>query len=224
MYKKTKLDNGVRVVTAEMRDVGSLAAGIWIKTGSRHEEQGLSGISHYLEHLVFKGTRHYSCQQIKESIEGVGGSFNGFTSEETTCYLVKMPAKYLDRGLDILSEMVLCPSLPDEEIEKERTVILEEIKMYKDLPQSYVHELIDELLWPDQPLGRSILGTHATVSAIKRTDLDAYRRSRYTGSNVVISCAGNVSHAKVCARVKKAFSNLAQAQGNSFEAVRAAHA
>ncbi len=216
MYQKTVLDNGARVVTSSMKDAQSLAIGIWINTGSRNEALEYSGISHYLEHLVFKGTQKYSCQKIKESIEGVGGSFNGFTSEEATCYLVKLPAKYLDLALDILSDMVLCPTLPEDEIVKERTVILEEIKMYKDLPQSYVYELLDEILWPQQPLGRSILGTVESVSRIKREDLDGYRSRYYTAPNIVISAAGLVKHSVLSSKVKKRFSALKKAAKNGF--------
>jgi len=216
MYQKTVLDNGVRVVSSSMKDVQSLAMGIWINTGSRNESLEYSGISHYLEHLVFKGTKKYSCQKIKESIEGVGGSFNGFTSEEATCYLIKLPAKYFDLALDILSDMVLSPTLPEGEINKERTVILEEIKMYKDLPQSYVYELLDELLWPQQPLGRSILGSAESVQRINRKDLDGYRKRYYTASNIVISAAGLVNHSRLSAKVKKRFSALDKNSRNNF--------
>ena len=198
-----------------MKDVQSLAMGIWINTGSRNESLEYSGISHYLEHLVFKGTQKYSCQKIKESIEGVGGSFNGFTSEEATCYLIKLPAKYLDLALDILSDMVLIPTLPKGEIEKERTVILEEIKMYKDLPQSYVYELLDELLWPEQPLGRSTLGTVESVNRIQRQDLDGYRKRYYTAANIVVSAAGLVNHAGLSAKVQKRFSVLRKNSRNN---------
>ncbi len=215
MYQKTILDNGVRVVTSSLKDVQSLAMGIWINTGSRNESLEYSGISHYLEHMVFKGTQKYSCQKIKESIEGVGGSFNGFTSEEATCYLVKLPAKYSDLALDILSDMVLSPTLPEGEIDKERAVILEEIKMYKDLPQSYVYELLDELLWPEQPLGRSILGTVESVNRIKRQDLDGYRKRYYTAPNIVISAAGLVNHSRLSAKVKKRFSVLRKNSRNN---------
>lgn len=203
MINKTVLDNGVRVVSSSMKDAQSLAVGVWIDVGNRNETPDVAGISHYLEHLVFKGTKHYSCQQIKEAIEGVGGSFNGFTSEEATCYLVKMPAQYLDVALKILTEMVSSPSLTQEDIDKERTVILEEIKMYKDLPQGYVHELLDELLWPRQPLGRSILGTVESVTNIRKQDLDAYRAGFYTAPNIVVSAAGRLSHRTLCVKAGK---------------------
>ncbi len=216
MYQKTILNNGIRLVTSSIQDVRSLALGIWINTGSRNEISEYAGISHYLEHLVFKGTKNYSCQKIKESIEGVGGSFNGFTSEEATCYLIKIPAKYTDLALDILSEMVLSPTLPEEEILKERTVILEEIKMYKDLPQSYVYELLDELLWPQQPLGRSILGTVESVNRINKGDLEGYREQYYNSANIVISAAGLVNHSKLAVLVKKKFGPLEKSSRANF--------
>jgi predicted Zn-dependent peptidase len=219
MFNKTILDNGVRVVTSTMKDAQSLALGIWAYVGSRNEAPEFSGISHYLEHLVFKGTKRYSCQQIKESIEGKGGSINAFTAEEATCYLVKLPAEYLSLALDILSDMVLDPVFPEAEIRKERTVILEEIKMYKDLPQSYVYELLDDLLWPGQPLGRSILGTVESVSRIKRQDLASYRKKHYTAANIVISAAGSVSHARLADLVRKKFARLERSSRNNFAPV-----
>ena len=152
------------------------------------------GISHYLEHLLFKGSKKYSCRAIKESIEGVGGSLNGFTSEELTCYLVKIPSRYLLSALDILTDIVANPCLKQADIEKERTVILEELKMYRDLPQSYVYELLDELLWPQQALGSAIIGTVESVTNINRQSLKYYQSSHYTASNIVISAAGLVDH------------------------------
>ena len=124
MYNKTILDNGLSIVTHAMPKMQSAALGIWIKAGGRYEPDEIKGISHFLEHLLFKGTKKYSCRKIKESIEGVGGLLNAFTSEELTCYLVKIPAGYLEKALDILSDMVLNPSLPEPEVEKEKQVIL----------------------------------------------------------------------------------------------------
>jgi predicted Zn-dependent peptidase len=206
-YKKTILNNGLRIITHQMPDMQSVAVGIWIKVGGRYETAKYKGIFHFLEHLAFKGTKKYSCRRLKESIEGVGGSLNGFTSEELTCYLVKLPRRYLDIALNILSDMVLNPLLKLQDIEKERTVILEEIKMYKDLPQAYVYELLDELLWPGQPLGMSITGTVESVSQIKREDLTLFKQQYYTPSNIVISAAGSLGHNELKERAKKVFSD-----------------
>ncbi len=216
MYKKSLLPNGVRIITKRLSQLQSVAIGIWIKAGGRHEESGNKGISHYLEHLLFKGTKKYSCHSIKESIEGVGGSLNAFTSEEVTCYLVKLPSKHFAIGMDILSDMVVNPLLPADEVEKERTVILEEIKMYKDLPQSYVYELLDQLLWPHQPLGMGVIGFTETVQALSRNDLYEYQKKQYTAPNIVVSVVGNLNHDDVVSRVKKNFSVLAKASLNTF--------
>ncbi|MBU1999414.1 MAG: pitrilysin family protein [Candidatus Omnitrophota bacterium] len=205
MHKKTVLDNGLKVVTHNMPARQSAALGIWIKAGGRYESSEFKGISHFLEHLLFKGSIHYSCRQIKESVEGVGGALNGFTSEELTCYLVKIPADSLVAALDILADMVNNPLILSEDVEKERTVILEEIKMYKDLPQSYVHELLDELLWPNHPLGMSIAGSLESVRRIQRNDLYSYKTNYYNASNIVVSAAGNLEHAKLVAEIEKRF-------------------
>ncbi|MFA6384210.1 MAG: pitrilysin family protein [Candidatus Omnitrophota bacterium] len=220
LYKKTTLDNGARIISCPMKARKSLALGIWVGVGSRYEHPASAGISHYLEHMVFKGTKHYTCQQIKESIEGVGGAFNGFTSEEVTCYFVKMPARYLDRGIDILSDMVIHPLLRDEDIRKERTVILEEIKMYKDQPQSHVYELLDSLLWPGHPLGTSTLGSEATVSAVNRQALDAYRSTCYAPANIVISAAGSFDHAALVKKVNSKFRALKKGAANRYAPAR----
>ncbi|MGE5197450.1 MAG: M16 family metallopeptidase, partial [Deltaproteobacteria bacterium] len=216
MYRKTKFNNGLRVVTWGMPQMRSAAMGIWVRVGGRYETPEYKGISHFLEHMLFKGTSRYSCSKLKESVEGVGGSLNGFTSEEATCYLVKMPAKSLDLALDILSDMVIHPLIPQEEIERERTVILEEIKMYKDQPQSYVYDLLDELLWPAQALGAPVIGSHESVSRIKRKDLQSHRKTAYTPLNIVVSAAGNLRHDKFAKKVDKIFSGLKDKNVNRF--------
>jgi predicted Zn-dependent peptidase len=216
VYKKTILDNDLRIVTHAMPGMQSVALGIWIKAGGRYELPEYKGIAHFLEHLLFKGSNKYSCRKIKESIEGVGGSLNGFTSEELTCYLVKIPARYKDLALDILSDMVINPSFAPQEIEKERTVIMEEIKMYKDLPQVYVHELLDELLWPAQPLGMTISGTLESVGRIKRENLVSFKEQYYAPFNIVISAAGQLEHNKFINKVKKLFYHSKDEKINKF--------
>jgi predicted Zn-dependent peptidase len=219
-YKKTALDNGLRIVGHQMRDRQSVALGIWINAGSRYEPDRFKGISHFLEHLVFKGTKKYSCRNLKESIEGVGGALNGFTSEELTCYLVKIPGRHLELALGILSDMVINPSLPESEIEKEKQVILEEIKMYKDQPASYVYELLDGLLWPNQPLGAPIIGTVESVSRITRQDLSLFRQEYYTPANIVISAAGLLEFDKLARGVAKLFSRRRKQNINTFSRVK----
>ncbi len=220
MYKKAKLDNGLRIVTYRMSGMESVALGIWIKVGGRYESEQNKGLSHFLEHMLFKGTKKYSCRKLKESIEGVGGSLNGFTSEEVTCYLVKIPGRHLDLALDVLSDMVINPVLSPEDIEKEKTVILEEIKMYKDLPQSYVYELLDNLLWPGQPLGMSILGTQESVGGFNREFLDSYKKKYYVPFNMVVSAAGALIHTEFVGKVENRFKQRIDTGINAFLPVR----
>ncbi len=220
MYKKTQLDNGLKVVTYNMPRMQSVALGIWIKVGSRYEADESRGIAHYLEHLLFKGSKKYSCHKIKESIEGVGGSLNGFTTEELSCYMVKLPSCYLSLSLNILSDMVLNPDLLPKELEKERTVILEEIKMYKDQPQNYVHELLDELLWPKQPLGQGILGTYEVISKIQKDQILRFHREFYAPNNIIISAAGLLDHKQLVKSVGKIFLSSKEKKINSFLAAQ----
>ena len=216
MYKKSELDNGLKLIANEMPGRQSLSLGIWINAGGRYDTFKNKGISHYLEHMLFKGTKKYSCNEIKESIEGIGGSLNGFTSEELTCYLVKIPSRYLEPALDILSDMVLDPALRKEEVKKERTVILEEIKMYKDQPQSLIYDLLDELLWPDQPLGAPIIGTFDSVSGISDKNLFQFKQSNYTPANIVVSAAGALDFGLLVELVTKKFSRHKGGDKNAF--------
>lgn len=220
MYKRSKLGNGLRIISKRLAQAQSVSLGIWINIGGRYETTPQKGISHYLEHLLFKGSKKYSCREIKESIEGIGGSLNGFTSEELTCYLVKIPSRYLIHALNILSDMVLNPSLTQADITKERTVILEELKMYRDLPQNYVYDLLDELLWPLQPLGMPIIGTVESVNSINRDILKKYQASHYTPSNIVISAAGLLEHDLLVKKVSAIFSSLGKAKLNTFMPVK----
>ncbi|MFH0913210.1 MAG: pitrilysin family protein [Candidatus Omnitrophota bacterium] len=218
-YRKKILDNGLRIIAHPMSGRQSAALGIWIRVGGRYESLQFKGIAHFLEHLLFKGSKNYSCRQIKESIEGVGGSLNGFTSEELTCYLVKIPHAYLDLALDILLDMVINPLLLQKEIDKERTVILEEIKMYKDLPQSYVYELLDELLWPNHPLGSPIIGRVDSVNRIKRDSLSLFKKRYYNPSNIIISAAGSLDCDKFAKRIAAIFSSPKEKYAAAFSTV-----
>jgi len=219
-YKRTDLPCGLKIVSHKMAQRQSLALGILITVGGRYEFARNKGISHFLEHLLFKGTKKYSCRKIKESIEGIGGALNGFTSEEVTCYLVKIPSRHLELGLSVLSDMVINPTLPVLEVEKEKQVILEEIKMYRDQPQSYVYELLDELLWPNQPLGTPIIGSVDSVSALKREDLKVYKQNHYTSSNIIVSAAGLLEHEKIVAAIKKHFGSFKPLNKNVFQGAR----
>lgn len=195
--EKITLRNGIELVMKPMVGYSSVTTGIWVRTGSRYEEQVENGSAHFLEHLLFKGTKKRTCEELKRVVEGVGGLFNAFTSEEATCYYIKMPLnKYLPLSLDVLSDMIAGPSLPEDEIEKERNVILEEIKMYQDMPAAYVQELFNELVFPGHPLGRFIAGTPETVKGLTRERLFDYWRRFYRGKSLVVSIAGNFDREK----------------------------
>jgi predicted Zn-dependent peptidase len=220
MYKITVLHNGLRVISHRMPTMQSIALGIWVKVGGRYESERNKGISHFLEHLLFKGSRKFSYRKLKESIEGVGGSLNGFTSEESTCYLTKIPSRHLEISWDVLSDMVLNPLLPAQEVEKERAVILEEIKMYKDQPQVYVYDLLDALLWPGQPLGTPIIGTMDSIAKMKRKEILSFKERFYTPLNLVVSAAGQLKHDKLVRLAQKTFVRAKEGPVSDFVKVK----
>ena len=216
MYKITTLKNGLRIITHKIKSVESAATGVWICVGGRFENIAKSGISHFMEHMLFKGTKNRSATKLKEDVEGIGGLFNGFTDDEATCFMTKIVSEHLDESLDVLSDMVQDPLLLDEDVEKERSIILEEIKMYEDIPMQYIHELIASLLWPDQPLGMPISGTAETVKGIKKEDLLGFKSSFYTGKNIVVVCCGNVDHEKFVKSVGSKFKKLGLGKTSEF--------
>ncbi len=190
-YSQLALKNGLRIVLCDMPDRQSVSVGIWVGVGGRYEDDALKGASHFLEHIVFKGSESYSCEQIKEQVEGRGGTLNAFTSEEQTCFYAKVPKKHLETTLDVLADMAFFPKIAAGDMAKEKTVIVEEIKMYHDLPQYFVMELLDSLVWPDHPLGKNLAGTPQSVTAMRPKDLKAFHRRCYTPLNTVIAVAGD---------------------------------
>lgn len=185
-----KLANGVRIVCDAGLDQESSAIGVWIDTGARYEQREAKGVAHFTEHLLFKGSKNYTYKALKREIEGRGGMLNGFTSQEITCYYAKVLNPHVLRTLDILLDMVLFPLLGERDIEKERKVILEEIKMQQDLPQSRSEMLLDELLWGEAPLGCDVIGTERTVRAIARRDISLFLKQHYTAPRILITvCA-----------------------------------
>ena len=202
---KTTLDNGLKIVTEHVDSVKSVAVGIWAKTGSRNETHKMAGVTHFLEHMLFKGTENRSSQDIAMSMESVGGYLNAFTSSEYTCYYSRCLNTQLERALDVLSDMVLHPSFPEGEIEKEKKVVIEEMKMYRDSPNDYLFEQFSEQVFKGHPLGNSTLGFEDTVSAFERQDLYDYMDDRYQPSNLLISVAGNVDHGKVVKLISEYF-------------------
>ncbi|RKY32625.1 MAG: insulinase family protein [Candidatus Omnitrophota bacterium] len=190
-WKEFTLDNGIGVIYKNLKEFYSVCVGVWVRIGSRFEDEKISGISHFIEHLLFKGTKKRTYREIKESVEGVGGSFNGFTSEEVTCYWIKILKDYFEIPFDVLSDMVQNPLFKENDIERERMVIIEEINMYRDLPSRYVHELFDEIVFHGHPLGRPISGRIESVKNIKREDLLDFLQKNYTAENIVLSICGN---------------------------------
>lgn len=219
-FQLTRLSNRLQVLTLPLRERDSAAIVIWVRVGGRYEPKRLSGISHFLEHMLFKGTKRRSHRQIKKEVEGVGGMLNAFTGEESTCYFSKLPVQHFSQAFDVLVDMIKEASLSAKEIERERPVILEEIKMYRDQPSQYVHELMGELLWPDQPLGRSLAGSPEAVSAIRRSDILSYKKRYYRPPNILLSVAGRVSHEEVLELAKKYFNSE---NGNVFSRFKGAH-
>src|SRR5208282_3927790 len=184
----------IRIVTQEYKDRDSASIGVWVAAGGRFECRDNKGVAHFLEHIAFKGSAKYSCDEIKQLIEGVGGNINAFTSEEETCYYAKVPAKHLKLTFDVLADICFFPKITPKDLEKERTVILEEIKMYHDLPQYYVGELLEGLLWPQHPLGQSLSGTSKTVGEMTINHLKNFKVAHYVPANTVISACGSLKH------------------------------
>lgn len=204
-YQLTKLANGLKVLTVPMQGRQSCGVAVWIRTGARYESNREAGISHFLEHMLFKGTVKRNAQQIKQAVEGVGGVMNAFTGEEMTCYFAKLLKPHMGTAMEVLSDMVLNSTFPQNEVEKERSVILEEIKMYKDLPAHEAHEKMSALLWPKHSLGRPIAGTAESVMGLKREHLAAYLERNYGPANMLISVAGDVKHKDVVKAAQKYF-------------------
>jgi predicted Zn-dependent peptidase len=215
-YNFHELENGIKILSCFLPDRESVSVGVWVRVGSRYENKKIAGVSHFLEHIVFKGTKNRTASQIKRSIEGIGGSLNAFTSEEYTCYFVKLRAKYLSQAIDVLSDLVKNPVINSNDVEKEKLVILEEIKMYLDIPMHLVHELLNGLLWPKHPLGRFISGTLDTVSKISSSDIYKYWKDKYQSPNIVIVACGAVNHKKLVELTKRYFLNLSQGKKNKF--------
>ncbi len=201
-YQITTLDNKLKVVTAKMTGRESVAVGIWFKVGGRYEKRNISGVSHFIEHMLFKGTKKRTTKKIKEEIEGRGGHLNGFTSEDTTCYLIKIVKKHFPLALDVLSDMVHNSVFKKDEIEKERTVILEEIKMYMDMPMHFAHDLINHVMWEDYPLGMFVAGDFQSVGKLSRKDILDFYKKHYVPENALISVCGDIEHDDVVDQIK----------------------
>jgi predicted Zn-dependent peptidase len=206
--RREVLPNGLTILTEQMDHIRSVSMGIWVKTGSRHEDPQVNGISHFVEHMVFKGTRNRTAEDIAREVDSIGGNMDAFTGKETICFNIKVLDEHLPIAVDVLSDMVLHPTFDGKEIGRERGVILEEIKMDEDNPDYLVHEIFTQNFFKDHPLGKPILGTKETV---RRFDQDAilhYYGTKFVPGNLIIAAAGNVQHDQFVELIRKRFEHL----------------
>jgi predicted Zn-dependent peptidase len=201
------LGNGIVVLTERMPQVRSVSVGVWVKVGSRWESAERAGISHFIEHLLFKGTENRSAEDIAQAIDGVGGTLDAFTSRENTCLYAKVLREDLPLAMDLLSDLLLHPRLDPEDIEKERRVVQEEIKMVEDDPDDLIHDIFAQQLWRDHPLGRPVLGSRQTVQALSRQDILDHLRDLYQPDRVIVAAAGDLDHARLVDLTWSAFGN-----------------
>ncbi len=208
VVRRTILPGGLRVITEAMPTVRSVSFGVWVGVGSRDETPALAGSSHYLEHVLFKGTKRRDALEISAALDAVGGEMNAFTSKEYTCFYARVLDNDLPLAVDVISDMMTSSLVRTADVDSERGVILEEIAMHEDDPGDVVHDAFAEALFGDTPLGRPILGTVASINALQRTAINGYYRRRYRPENMVVAVAGNIDHAKVVRLVAKAFGTM----------------
>jgi len=204
--RRTVLASGLRIVTEEIPTVRSAAFGIWVNVGSRDESLKVAGASHFLEHLLFKGTKRRSALEISSSIEAVGGEMNAFTSKEYTCFYARVIDKDLPLAIDVISDLITSSLGKSSDVEAERKVVLEEISMRDDDPADLVHELFAETFYGDTTLGRSILGTTKSIKSLSRTAVFNYYKKRYLPEDIVVAVAGNIRHQQVVDQIIAALS------------------
>ena len=212
--EKTVLPNGLTIITEQMNHVRSASVGIWVRSGSRHEDEPLNGISHFIEHTLFKGTRNRTSREIAVESDAIGGHVDAFTSREVASYYVKVLDEHLPRAFDLLADLVTAPLFANEELDRERNVVLEEIKMVEDTPDDLVHEVFVANFWPGHPLGRSILGTADTLATFNHDRVVEYFSNVYTPRNLVIAGAGNIEHAGFVDMVTRCFGSLVDRPAN----------
>lgn len=207
-FRRTVLDNGVRVLSEHIPSVRSISVGAWVDAGSRDESPAEAGISHFIEHMVFKGTRKRRMHQIAQRMESVGGYLNAFTSKENTCFYARALDEHLDRAIDTVTDLVLSPTFPEKELAKEKDVVIEEMKMYEDTPEELIFDRFDALMYPGHPLGHPVIGFEDTVRSFTRDGLNSYLDRHYTPDRLVVAAAGNVRHDRAVAMVRRATEGL----------------
>src|SRR5919199_3362113 len=197
MVVREVLDNGLRLITETMPHVRSVTIGVWLMRGSRHESDDLSGIAHFVEHMLFKGTDTRSAEDIAQAIDSIGGQLDAFTAKEYASYYIKVLDDHLPLAIDLLADIVRNPAFNPEDIEREKKVVVEEIKMVEDTPDDLVHEIFTQGFWENHPLGRPILGTKETVESFTSGVLRDYFRKAYTARNLIVAAVGNLEHDRV---------------------------
>jgi predicted Zn-dependent peptidase len=208
MVRRSELPNGLRVLSEQMPGVSSATVGIWVENGSRFETREQGGISHFLEHLLFKGTSRRTAAQIAEEMDAVGGVLNAFTGKEYTCYYARVLAEHLELATDVLGDLFLSSTFDPEEIERERTVVLQEISQGEDNPDDYIHDLFNLRYWPDHPLSFPICGTSKTVSSFQQSDFLSFMSARYRPDRIVVAAAGDVRHESLEEWVRSTFGSM----------------
>ena len=201
-YVLSELDSGERVISEKVASVRSVSVGFWIGAGSRDERDDRAGVSHFIEHLLFKGSRSYDAQQIAETFDAMGAELNAATSREHTVVYSRVPDRHVDEALQVMTDMVFAPRFA--ELDQEREVVLEEIAMYEDTPGELVHDLFSEAVFGSHALGRPVIGTAEVISTVSRRAIAGYHRSMYTGANIVVSAAGNITHERLLALLESA--------------------
>src|ERR1700741_4463806 len=210
MVTREVLDTGLRLITQSMPCGRSVGSGVWVMRWSRHEAAEQSGIAHFVEHMLFKGTTSRSAEDIAQAIDSIGGQLDAFTAKEYASYYIKVLDEHLPLALDILSDIVLNPAFTPDDVEREKKVVVEEIKMVEDTPDDLVHELFTQGFWENHPLGRPILGTKETVESFTTELLRDYFRNAYTAKNLIVSAVGNLEHARVRDLVEEKFGSLTE--------------
>src|SRR3990170_4215178 len=210
VLKKSVLPNGIRVVTEMVPHVRSVAVGVWVETGSRHEPDSLRGISHFIEHLVFKGTESRSAAEIARAVDSVGGQMDAFTAKEHTCFYLSVLDQHLPLAVDLLTDILLRPRFAGEDLEREKSVIGQEIRMVEDTPDDLIHDLFAERVWAGHPLGLPILGRWEVIQGLTRDEILRYFRDEYTPERIVIAVAGHVEHERVMELFSRPFSGFAR--------------
>ncbi len=216
-YKKTTLPNGIRVISEEIPGVRSVSIGVWIDVGSRDEDESNNGIAHFIEHMAFKGTKKRSVRDIAQSLESVGGYLNAFTGKEHTCFYARVLDEFTPLAVDVLSDIVLNATFPEKEIEKEKGVVIEELKNAEDDPDDIIHDYFEKAVFGDHPMGFPVIGTEKSLRSFRRKDLRSYLEKNYTADRIVVAAAGNINHQDLTNLVRRFFGKVSQGRNGTLK-------